>query len=300
MARTDARYREAYNKLLAICDALDNGCKLQSESALAEEMAVSRTVVRNALTRLQNQGVISWQGRDKTVIRASKDTDRLETAKESVSLEELEAAFLDWILRFDVPPGTSLNVTQLAKQFDVAPHTLQEFLASLSRLGLVERRPRGGWVLLGFTQEYALELSEFRMMLELNAVRQLVNLPPEHAVWQELVTLRQQHVDLLLHIDKKYHDFSRLDEMFHTTINGVVKNRFVHEFQKVISLIFHYHYQWDKSGERLRNEAAIQEHLRCIDALESRDEALAIEAATRHLATSKETLLSSLQVHNLV
>ncbi len=300
MARTDARFREAYNKLLLICDAVGIGSKLPSELVLAGEIEVSRTVVRSALTRLQEQGLIHWQGRDKTVIRASKPEDQLTVEKESVSPEQLEAAFLNWILRFDVPPGTSLNVAKLSKQFEVASHTLQEFFAGLSRFGLVERRPRGGWVLLGFTENYAVELSEFRTVLELNAVRQFAALPADHPARFKLAELRQEHLQLLERIDSDYHDFSPLDESFHTCINSVVQNRFVSEFQKVISLIFHYHYQWDKSCERQRNEAAIREHLSIIDAMESGDREAAIDAASRHLATSKETLLSSLQVHNLV
>jgi DNA-binding GntR family transcriptional regulator len=78
-----------------------------------------------------------------------------------------------------------------------------------------------------------------------------------------------------------------------------VRNRFVREFQKVISLIFHYHYQWDKTDERQRNEAAIREHLHWIEAMQRRDEAAAVAAAQAHLATSKQTLLSSLRGHNL-
>lgn len=300
MARTDERFREAYNKLLAICDQVTAGNNLPSESMLAKQIGVSRTVVRNALQRLQEQGLIHWQGRDKTVMRASTSADRLLLEKESASLEELESKFLDWVLRFDVPPGTALNVTQLVRKFNVPAHTLQEFLSGLSRFGLVERRPRGGWVLLGFTADYALELSEFRMVLELNAVRQLIKLPEDHEVWQTLRELRERHLALLQRIDSDFHDFSPLDEDFHIAINSVVKNRFVEQFQKVISLIFHYHYQWDKTAERQRNEAAIKEHVQYIDAMLSRNEDASVRAATRHLKTSKETLLSSLRVHNLV
>jgi len=299
MARTDARFREAYNKLLIVCDEVATGNNLPSESALAEHIGVSRTVVRNALQRLQENGLLHWQGRDKTVMRASNADDQLSVEKESASLESLESMFLDWVLRFDVPPGTALNVTQLVRRFNVPAHTLQEFLSSLSHFGLVERRPRGGWVLLGFTADYALELSDFRLVLELNAVRQLIELPDDHGIWANLEALRERHLSLLKRIDTDFHDFSRLDEDFHVAVNGVVKNRFVDEFQKVISLIFHYHYQWDKSGERERNEAAIREHVQWIDAMLSRDESQSIAAATRHLQTSKQTLLSSLRVHNL-
>lgn len=300
MARPDARYREAYNKLLDICGALALNDKLASEMALAKAVGVSRTVVRNALQRLHDEKIILWDGRQKTLIRKPVAKDRIKIERKNISIESLQSRFLGWVARFDVPPNTALNVAQLSKEFEVAPHTLQEFLASLSRFGLVERKPRGGWILLGFTLDYAMELSEFRTLLEMNAMKTFVRLPKDNPVWQALAALRIEHMTLLENIDTHYHEFSRLDEKFHRTINSVVKNRFVVDFQKVIALIFHYHYQWNKDGERQRNEVAVREHLSWIDVLENGDEALVEKTVNKHMKTSQETLLSSLRVNNLV
>ena len=132
----------------------------------------------------------------------------------------------------------------------------------------------------------------------MNAIAHLVKLPPSHEVWARLDQLEAEHISLLERIDEDYHDFSSLDEAFHTCINSVVTNRFVTEFQKIISLIFHYHFQWNKSDERARNEAAIHEHLVYIEALRSRDQENAMKAARQHLATSKQTLNNSLNAHS--
>ncbi len=299
LARTDERFRTAFNALLDYCGTLKRGDELPSELALARHLEVSRTVVRSALDRLRDEGIIAWMGRNKSLLRTPKKSDRLVVQSDQISQEELERQFLDWILRFDVPPGTSLNVTELARKFRVPAYGLQEFLASLSRFSLVSRRPRGGWELVGFTLDYALELSDFRLMLELNAVSHLIALPDDHAIWKRLAELADEHRRLAEDIDERYHDFSGLDERFHTAIGGVVRNRFVAEFQKVITLIFHYHYQWDKTDERERNLAAIGEHLRLIEALQARDEAAATSAARDHLLTSKQTLVSSLRSHAL-
>lgn len=299
MARTDARFRETYNRLLDFCGGLRPGDMLPSEHALAERMTVSRTVVRAGLQALVEAGIIRWEGRLKELIRRPGARDRLEQRDEAVTLDQLETRFLDWVLRFDVPADTALNVTRLARQFSVTPHMLQEFLSSLSRFGLVERRPRGGWILRGFTAGYAIELSEFRLVLEMNAIRVLLRLEEAHPVWARLEDLRARHLALLARIETDYHDFSRLDEAFHSAVNSVVQNRFVAEFQKVITLIFHYHYQWDKTEERQRNETAIHEHMALIDALRRRDAAGAEAAALTHLRTSQGTLLSSLRGNNL-
>jgi DNA-binding GntR family transcriptional regulator len=275
------------------------GDPLPSEIKLAEGLKVSRTVVRAVLKRLADGGIIQLDGRHKPLVRAPTAADRLPEPDDYISLRELEGRFLDWVLRFDVPAETPLNIAQLAKQFSVPPHLLQEFLASLGQFGLVERRPRGGWRLLGFTADYAMELSEFRALLEVNAARTVTTLPETHPIWTAIDDLDRAHLHLLSRIDRDFRDFSRLDEKFHATISAVVKNRFVTDFQKVISLIFHYHYQWDKQSERDRNLAAIGEHRRIIATMRSRDTNAAQAAMQAHLATSKETLIASLRVNHL-
>ncbi|WP_245419654.1 GntR family transcriptional regulator [Phyllobacterium salinisoli] len=275
------------------------GDQLPSENDLATRLDVSRTVVRAILEKFKDKKIIAWVGREKRLLRTPEEKDWLEIQEGQLDEQQLERQFLDWILRFDVAPGTALNVSQLRRRFPVTPHMLHEFLASLSRFGLVRRRPKGGWELVGFTREFAVELSEFRMVLELNAVAHFVQLPPEDPIWKQLDELEQKHEQLAAEIDERFHDFSLLDEEFHMLIGSAVRNRFAAEFQKLISLIFHYHFQWDKTEERQRNKAAIGEHLRLISALKARDGAAATAAAADHLKTSKQTLLSSLRVHAL-
>jgi len=57
---------------------------------------------------------------------------------------------------------------------------------------------------------------------------------------------------------------------------------------------------WDKGDEKVRNAAAIREHLAIISALQLRDEEAASVVARRHLRTSMTTLLSSLREHQLL
>ena len=299
MARTDTRFRAAYNQTLASLADAPAGTSLPSELKLAEGLKVSRTVVRAILQRLVAEGIVRLEGRRKPLLRVPIPSDFLNEPDEYISLAELESRFLNWVLRFDIPPDTPLSVAQLAKQFSVPTHLLQEFLASLGHFGLVERRPRGGWRLLGFTVDYAMELSDFRALLEINAVRTACLLPEDHPFWAELDDLDQLHQGLLSRIDTDFRDFSQLDEQFHVTINALVKNRFVTHFQKVISLIFHYHYQWDKSSQRERNRAAIAEHRNIMRAIRTRDPDLAQIAMQTHLATSKKTLVASFRANRL-
>ncbi len=81
-----------------------------------------------------------------------------------------------------------------------------------------------------------------------------------------------------------------LDNRLHRLITTAVPNRFIDDFYDVITLIFHYHYQWNKRDERQRNEVAIGEHLAYIDALLARDRQQVEHACRAHLASARQTL----------
>ena len=148
-------------------------------------------------------------------------------------------------------------------------------------------------MLYGFTSEVALELFEIREMFEVRSARAFAALPQTSSLWRQMEALRLEHKLMFEQIDRRYHDFSDLDARFHRLINAASPNRFIDSFYDIISLIFHYHYQWNKQDERQRNEIAIQEHMAYIAALASRDQ-VAIDFACRtHLASAKQTLIRS-------
>ena len=203
---------------------------------------------------------------------------------------------MDWMLRDNPRPGTTINELELARQFGVATTSIREFLNRFQRFGLIEKRPNAGWVLKGFTPDFALELFEIREMFEVRSARAFASLPDTSPHWRHLDALRLEHVALFDQIDRRYHDFSDLDARFHRLINAASPNRFIDGFYDIISLIFHYHYQWNKHDERQRNEIAIQEHLAYIAALLSRDEAAVERACRTHLASARLTLIRSTTV----
>lgn len=158
---------------------------------------------------------------------------------------------------------------------------------------MIEKRPNAGWVFKGFTTNFALELFEIREMFELRSARALAAMPDEAPHWRQLEVIRQEHMALLADIDARYHDFSDLDSRFHRLISSAAPNRFIDSFYDIITVIFHYHYQWNKHDERQRNEVAIREHLTYIEALTSRNVAMVELACRAHLTSARETLLRS-------
>ena len=130
-------------------------------------------------------------------------------------------------------------------------------------------------------------------MFELRSAKSFAALAESSLLWQQIEALRSEHVFLLTEIERRYHDFSDLDSRFHKLINTAVPNRFIDDFYDIITLIFHYHYQWNKHDERQRNEVAIREHLIYIEALVSRNVSMIELACRSHLASAKETLIRS-------
>lgn len=200
---------------------------------------------------------------------------------------------MEWMLRGDAHPGSVINELELARKFGVTTTMIREFLNGFQRFGLIEKRPNGGWLLQGFTAKFALELFEIREMFELRSAHAFAALPAASPLWREIDVLQEQHVVLLKEIDHRYNDFSELDSRFHRLINAAAPNRFIDGFYDIITLIFHYHYQWSKHDERQRNEVAIREHLTYIDALRSRIPAVIDLACRGHLTSARQTLLRS-------
>ena len=95
-------------------------------------------------------------------------------------------------------------------------------------------------------------------------------------------------------IDERYEEFPELDERFHRLIHNASRTRFIIDYYDLIAMIFNYHYQWNRAGERERHAAALQEHIAYIDALRSKDAERVRSACLAHLVSARTTLLSSL------
>jgi DNA-binding GntR family transcriptional regulator len=291
--KPDAVFKRAFNGALEVMSNLGEGDPVPSENMLAAELKVSRSTARKVILAVADRGLVTGSGRHR-VVRAPRDPVARFPEAETVPLsEQVEKRFMEWMLRDDLRPGTAISEIELARQFGVATAPIRDFLNRFQRFGLIEKRPNAGWLFKGFTPSFALELFEIREMCELRSARTFGALPVTSPLWRQIESMREEHVALLKDVSRRYHDFSELDSRFHRLINSAAPNRFVDSFYDIISLIFHYHYQWNKRDEQQRNEVAIGEHLVYIGALQARDPA-AIELACRaHLASARITLIRS-------
>ncbi len=292
--KPDTVYKHAFNHLLQLVSAIPVGTLLPSETELSARIGVSRTTVRKVLRQLEERGIVAPHGPAKAILRPPTRSDRFPDAETVSAALQVETRFMEWMLRGDLKPGAAVNTLELARLFGVSTTGVREFLNRFARFGLIERRPNARWVFKGFTEDFALELFDVREVFELRSALAFIALPPDSPLWAGLAAMRREHEQLLADIDRRFHDFSDLDNRFHRLIHEAAHNRFIADFYDVIAFIFHYHYQWNKVLEKHRNRAAILEHFDYIDALLSRDPARVEAACRRHLVSARETLLASL------
>jgi DNA-binding GntR family transcriptional regulator len=288
--KPDTVFKQAYNAALDLLQGYVEGQPLPSENELRSSLGVSRTTVRKVLARLDDEGYVGLEGARRTLSRKPASSAYFPKVETVPTSEQVETLFMEWMLRGDTRPGTLINELELARQFGVATTGIREFLNRFRRFGLIEKRPNAGRLVKGFTEDFAAELFEIREMFELRSVRAFADLAIDSPRWDELRALRQEHVRLLAEIEERFHDFSDLDNRFHRLVNSAEPNRFIDDFYDIITLIFHYHYQWSKRDERQRNEVAIREHMDYIDALLERDRRKAEAACQRHLKSARQTL----------
>jgi DNA-binding GntR family transcriptional regulator len=298
--KTDTVFKKAFNSALDVVSKLKDRELLPSENTLSARLGVSRTTVRKVLSRLSERGLVTGSGAHRTARSTHTQVHRFPEAETIPMADQVERRFMEWMLRDNARPGTIINELDLARRFGVATTGIREFLNRFQRFGLIEKRPNAGWVFKGFTAGFALELFEIREMFELRSARALAAQPGDSTLWQQLERLRREHLSLLNEIELRYHDFSDLDSRFHQLINSAAPNRFIDSFYDIITLIFHYHYQWNKQDERQRNEVAIREHLTYIDALLSRNVSIVELACRAHLTSAKETLIRSTSGHDTI
>jgi DNA-binding GntR family transcriptional regulator len=292
--KSQALFKKTFNNMLDQLSGHKSRSTLPSEAQLADSFKVSRTTVRKALVELDRRKVVSRQGKHTLILRKPTRADYFPLVDTVATSDHVEKKFLDWMLRSDHKPDQPINALELAREFGVSTGAIREYLNRFGRFGLVEKSPHSGWVLRGFTVEFALELFEVRELFEIRSAKTFAKQLPDAPGWAALRQIEDEHRKLLANIKTRYHDFSALDERFHRLLNDSSRNRFIADFHDVISLIFHYHYQWNKVDEKERNLAAIHEHLDYINALFTRNPDRIETACRRHLKSARKTLLASI------
>jgi DNA-binding GntR family transcriptional regulator len=273
------------------------GDALPTEQRMAELAQSSRTVIRTVLAHFATRGLIGGMT-ERQLRRKPEAADYFDEAQTHSGAELVRQVLMDRIYQRDMPPGSEFSETELARLAGVSTITVREFLIGFSRHGLIEKKPRGGWRLCAFERGYAEELAEVRELFELAAVERVGRLPPADPAFARIADLLARHEQLGADMPHRHTDFPALDREFHTFLIGQLHNRFAESLNDMVSIVFHYHYQWNKHDEMPRNRHAVQEHIGILRALARRDVAAAGAAMRAHLHSARSTMLEAIHARH--
>ena len=292
--RGETVFKQTFNRTIEFLGDFEIKGVIPSETILTRNLNASRTTVRKVLAELQKRKILGGSSGKWVIARRPRSKDLFPNSETVTTSAQVEKKFMEWMLRGDRKAGDVVNGLELARQFGVSTNAIREYLNRFGRFGLIERRPNSSWIIRGFTREFALELFEVRELFDTRSAIAFATQSESSPAWKTLRKLEIEHRALLRKISSHYQDFSDLDERFHRLVNDASNNRFIADFYEIISLIFHYHYQWNKVDEKQRNRAAILEHLDYIEALFSRDPKRIELTCKTHLNSARKTLLASI------
>ncbi|MEH2922314.1 FCD domain-containing protein [Samsonia erythrinae] len=269
---------------------------LPSQSALAEMYNISRTTVRHILAHLRDCGVLTQVGSDHVIVRkpAHQDGFACITASMAEQNRIFEQAFFTMINQRQLRAGETFSELQLARTAGVSPVVVREYLLKFGRYNLIQNEKRGQWSMKEFDQAYAEQLFELREMLETHALQHFLNLPDDDPRWLQAKTLLEHHRMLRDSIGSSFRMFAQLDRDFHALLLSAADNVFFNQSLEIISVIFHFHYQWDESDLKQRNIIAIDEHMTILSALICRSDLDATLALRNHLNSAKQSMIRSI------
>lgn len=269
---------------------------LPPQSALAEMYNISRTTVRHILAHLNGCGVLTEVGNSWVITRKPNHNDGFTCTTASLAEQTriFEQTFFAMINQRQLRAGETFSELQLAREAGVAPVVVREYLLKFGRYNLIQSTKRGQWSMKQFDQSYAEQLFELREMLETHALQHFLNLPDDDPRWLQAKTLLERHRALRDSIGSGFRLFSQLDHDFHALLLSAAENIFFNQSLEIISVIFHFHYQWDESDLKQRNIIAIDEHMTILSALICHSDLDAILALRNHLDTAKQSMIRSI------
>lgn len=288
-------FKQSINSMLKHISDLPEGQNIMANDIeLTKLLSISRTTVRTCIEHLCEIKLIKRDGPNKVVLRQAIAEDYFDiTDKNSTKDVQIEKFFLGLINAGKLLPGDRFSELSLAKDSGCTTITVREFLIKFSSNGLIEKIPRGRWKMVKFDKDFARELVSFRQMVEMKAITDLLKVPSDDPIWQELNELLIQHKEVRADMENRYLEFPDLDKALHHKIKQSTSNRFTDQFYAIVSFVCHYHYQWDKTGELERFTVAIDEHIDLLNNLVTQNTAGAVLSMEKHLASAEETLLLS-------
>lgn len=201
--------------------------------------------------------------------------------------EQIAHRLQESILAGELTPGQSIVETEIASHFGVSRAPVREALQVLANRGLVRMEPYRGTTVRRLERRDVEEVYEIRSVLETYAVRRVVRTNPMEVARQLHVwcdEMRKQAED------GNWRAISDMDDRFHSTLIEAAGNEVLLRFWSDINMHV-------RQLMALRNQKnsdimqVMQNHLPIVEAIELRDESLAVDLLSKHVATAGDLML---------
>ncbi|WP_019028958.1 GntR family transcriptional regulator [Colwellia piezophila] len=300
--KTDRTYliKSTINNLLnLIVMAEKNGSNLISDIKLCKLFNVSRSTIREVIFWLCDEQIIQRTKKYKIILRQPKACDYFYLDNnERSKYDRIETFFINQLMSGDLLPGDKFSELELSKKSGCTTSTIREFLNRFSRNCLIEKIPRSGWKVVELDEELIIELTEFREMLEINSILNLLKLSRDNHIWDVFRDILCQHQQVRDDFDERHSEFHQLDRRFHCAIQQASKNRFTNKFFDIVFLVCHYYSLWDKKGKLAATKIALDQHIELLTYLLSHDGVNAILTMKTVMQSTQKNLLVCVKILN--
>ena len=200
------------------------------------------------------------------------------------------AAIEEDIVLAKLHPKQRITEDELLDRFGLKRHVVREVLATLERMGLVERRRNIGALVRSFMPREVKELYALRELLEGEAARRMP-LPVEAAALERLVLLQHAHDKAVER--KSPRDVFRANLAFHHAFFSLtdddVLERAIAEYARQTHAI-----RFGTLASADYREQARKEHWEMIRALKAKDRAKLVTLCREHLRPARDAYLDQM------
>lgn len=213
----------------------------------------------------------------------------VEAACVPMTLEGIVAAIEEDVIFGRLHPRERLVEDDLMERFDVKRYMVRDALATLDRMGLVERRKNVGALVRSFSAKEVQEVYHLRGLLETEAAR-LIPLPVRQEDLEALISIQKEHDHAVASSDTRR--LFRINLAFHRALFELTGNatlqQAISEYARQTHPI-----RFISSMSPQYRETARQEHWQIIDALRSGDRDALIRLCEVHLHPARDAYLES-------
>jgi DNA-binding GntR family transcriptional regulator len=206
----------------------------------------------------------------------------------SVLSAQVKDRLLRWIIEGELPPGSRIIETRVARQLGTSQAPVREALRDLATLGLIEMQPFRGARVRQPDADELIEAMEVRGELEAIAARQAARAVDDETLAQMRALIERMR-ECAARTDA--HEQALANSEFHTLVVTVSGNRTIQRLWEILEPFARTYLTATAPGADLHWLA--ERHVAIVDALESRDPERAAEQMRIHAREAEAQVVTN-------